>query len=308
MSIVKSLSVGNGDMFYIKHNSDNFTIIDCCMSEDNKERIVKELKEKSTGNEIVTRFISTHPDDDHICGLGYLHQHMNLLNFYCVENEATKPDETDDFDQYCALRDDLKKVFHIYQGCSRKWMNLSDDTRKTAGIDILWPDTENQLYQQALQDAKDGISWNNMCPIVKYGVQGGATILWMGDLESGFMEEIKDSLELPEVDILFAPHHGRDSGEVPPEWLEQMAPSLIVIGEALSEHLNYYYPYNTITQNSAGDITFDCVAGKVHIYVSNWKYSVDFLEEDGQGYSYGNYIGTLSTKAGNAAAAAGSSF
>ena len=26
MSIVKSLSVGNGDMFYIQHNSDNFTI------------------------------------------------------------------------------------------------------------------------------------------------------------------------------------------------------------------------------------------------------------------------------------------
>ena len=29
MSIVKSFSVGNGDMFYINHGSDNFTIIDC---------------------------------------------------------------------------------------------------------------------------------------------------------------------------------------------------------------------------------------------------------------------------------------
>jgi hypothetical protein len=35
MSIVKSLSVGNGDMFYIQHGSDNFTIIDCCLSDDN---------------------------------------------------------------------------------------------------------------------------------------------------------------------------------------------------------------------------------------------------------------------------------
>ena len=32
MSIVKSLSVGNGDMFYIQHNSDNFTVIDCFLS------------------------------------------------------------------------------------------------------------------------------------------------------------------------------------------------------------------------------------------------------------------------------------
>jgi hypothetical protein len=28
MNTVKSYSVGNGDMLYIKHNSDNFTIID----------------------------------------------------------------------------------------------------------------------------------------------------------------------------------------------------------------------------------------------------------------------------------------
>lgn len=30
MSIVKSYAVGAGDMFYIRHNTDNFTIIDCC--------------------------------------------------------------------------------------------------------------------------------------------------------------------------------------------------------------------------------------------------------------------------------------
>lgn len=31
MTIIKSFSVGNGDMFAIRHHSDNFTIIDCCM-------------------------------------------------------------------------------------------------------------------------------------------------------------------------------------------------------------------------------------------------------------------------------------
>ena len=38
MSIIKSLSVGYGDMFYIKHNSDNFTIIDCNLEDDNENR------------------------------------------------------------------------------------------------------------------------------------------------------------------------------------------------------------------------------------------------------------------------------
>lgn len=45
MSVIKSFSVGNGDMFYIKHNSDNFTIIDCNMDETNKENIVSEIPE-----------------------------------------------------------------------------------------------------------------------------------------------------------------------------------------------------------------------------------------------------------------------
>ena len=65
MSIIKSFSVGEGDMFYIDHNSDNFSIIDCCMDDSNKEVITQEIRDKSSKKGIV-RFISTHPDEDHI--------------------------------------------------------------------------------------------------------------------------------------------------------------------------------------------------------------------------------------------------
>ena len=44
MSIIKSISVGNGDMFYIKHCSSNFTIIDCNMDETNKKEITEKLQ------------------------------------------------------------------------------------------------------------------------------------------------------------------------------------------------------------------------------------------------------------------------
>lgn len=43
MSIIKTLSVGNGDMFYIKHGSDNFTIIDCNIIDDLQKQIVEEI-------------------------------------------------------------------------------------------------------------------------------------------------------------------------------------------------------------------------------------------------------------------------
>ena len=81
---------------------------------------------------------------------------------------------------------------------------------------------------------------------------------------------------------------------MPPTWLDKIKPKLIVVGEAPSEHLHYYPGYNTITQNSAGDVTLECEAGKAHIYVSDVDYSVDFLEDEGQPHTdHGWYIGTL---------------
>lgn len=290
MSIVKSLSVGEGNMFYIKHGSDNFTIIDCCMSEQDRAGIVKELKSESK-NKGVTRFISTHPDDDHFRGLAYLNENMPIRNFYCVKNKATKPDKTDDFDKYCALRDDSDKAFYLSKGCSRKWMNKGDRKRGGAGIRILWPITRNKDYKEALKKAKDGESFNNISIIMEYGLNNGATILWMGDLKTDFMEKIEDEITMDAADILFAPHHGRD--KVPKDWLDDMDPKLVIIGEAPSKHLNYYEGYDTITQNSAGDIILKCISEKTHIYVSNWNYSVDFLDDEGMSDTYGKYIGTL---------------
>lgn len=292
MSIVKSFSVGEGDMFYIKHGNDNFTIIDCCISEEDGSDIIAELKSESKNKDVI-RFISTHPDDDHIRGLAYLNEEMNLLNFYCVKNEATKPDETDDFDEYCALRDDPGKSFYLYKGCYRRWMNQNNEERGSSGINILWPITSNENYKEELNKAKEGKNPNNISPMVKYSLNGGATILWMGDLETDFMEKIKDDITIPDVNILYAPHHGRDSGKVPKDWLEDMNPKIVIIGEAPSKDLNYYEGYDTITQNSAGDIIFECVTNKVHIYVSNWNYSVDFLDDENIPNTYGNYIGTL---------------
>ena len=295
MSIVKSFSVGDGDMFYIKHGNDNFTIIDCCMSEEDRSYIVRELKSESK-NKGVSRFISTHPDDDHFRGLAYLNRNMPILNFYCVKNEATKPDKTDDFDEYSALRDDSDKAFHLKRGCSRKWLNDSNNERGCSGIHILWPITTNKHYKEALTKAKEGKSFNNISAIVKYSLNNGATILWLGDLETGFMEEIKDEITMDAADILFAPHHGRGTGKVPTDWLDDMDPKIVIIGEAPSKDLNYYAGYDTITQNSAGDIILECVSGKTHIYVSNQSYSVDFLDDEGISDNYWNYIGTLKGK------------
>ena len=282
-------------MFYIKHGSSNFTIIDCNMDDTNKETITDEIISESSEKDI-KRFISTHPDEDHIHGLQYLDDKIGIVNFYCVANEATKDDETEDFKRYKELRDSEKKAFYIYRGCSRCWMNKDDEEKKygSSGINILWPITENEDYKSELSNVKNGESPNNISPIIKYSLNGGVTVLWFGDLENSFMEKIKDTIELPEADIIFAPHHGRKSGKIPKEWMDSINPKIVIIGEAPSEKINYLSDYNTITQNTAGDIILDCDSGFVDIYVANENYSVEFLENKKKADNYnGTYIGTL---------------
>jgi len=274
MAIVKSFSVGDGDMFAIRHNSDNFTIIDCYLDINNKERIIEQLRILKE-NKNIFRFISTHPDEDHILGLELIDEEFRILNFYCVENQADKKDKIDSFIKYCDLRDNKKKAFYIHKDCQRKWMNKGDDKRGSSGIKILWPVKENKYYKEELQKAKKGESPNNISPIITYSV-GDFKFIWFGDLETEFMEKIENNIKLPQVDFVFAPHHGRNSGKLPSRWLKQLNPRLIIIGEASHEDLNYYQGYNTITQNSAGDITFEIKEDLVEIYVSNPNYSCKF--------------------------------
>lgn len=297
MSIVKSFSVGYGDMFYIKHGSENFTVIDCYIDDENEDDIISEIKRESKDKKI-TRFISTHPDDDHIKGLKKYNEKNSIVNFYCVENKATKKDSTEDFNEYCKLRDGEKSYF-IYRGCARKWMNESGKDDKgeyigSSGICILWPNRSNKYFKEALEKAKEGESPNNISPIIRYAVEGGPRILWFGDLEEDFFENIKGDLDIDEADIVFAPHHGRTSGKIPTDILEKINPKLIIIGEAPSEHLYYYPEYNTITQNSAGDIILDC-GENVDIYVSSSSYGMrDYLKDKYKSDKYGGfYIGTL---------------
>ena len=293
MSKIKSFSVGNGDMFYIRHNSDNLTIIDCCLAESSKQRIVRELASEQRQNDI-TRFISTHPDQDHIQGISYLFDQLRVTSFYCVKNAATKQVRTADFSRYRQLHNFTKKARYIHKGCRWKWMNVGDHRRGSAGLEILWPDRRNQHFQQALREAQRGGSPNNISPIIQYSLNDGVRALWMGDLETDFMEAITSQVVLPKADLLFAPHHGRKSGRVPKKWLDKIQPRIIVVGEAPSSDLSYYSGYNTITQNSAGDIVYDCHSEQMHIYVENPRYSVDFLQNARRGNRYGGYyLGSL---------------
>lgn len=294
MSIIKSFSVGNGDMFYIKHGTDNFTIIDCNLIEEVKDNILEELDKQRKGKNI-QRFITTHPDDDHIHGLKDLNEHIKIINFYCVNNNISS-DGSPDFDEYCKLRDS-NNAYYIEKGCLRRWMNKKGNGRGSSGINILWPDINNQTFKEELEKIETGKtdSPNNISPIIKYSLEDGITALWFGDLENDYLDNIKDYVNFSKADVIFAPHHGRKTGKIPKSVLDLIKPKLIIIGEADPEHLDYYDGYNTITQNSAKNIVLDCGNMEVDIYTTS-DFNHDYLKQKNKDKKWKSgeiYRGTL---------------
>ena len=276
MSIVKSFSFPEGeirgDMFYIKHGSNNFTVIDCFLSEgdganDRMNEIIQEIKHESANR--ICRFISTHPDNDHIKGIEKLDEEWEILNFYAVNN--SRPADKDDasLTRYQWLL--ANKNYEIKRGIKRKWLNDKDSERGSSGLHFLWPDLDNAAFKKALKSVSVGNDINDICPILVYSIDGGAKFMWMGDLETGmqqaYYDEYKDSI--PQVDILFHPHHGRKSGEVPEELMKALNPKIVVVGNAPAKDINYGDSSKTITQNSAGDILFENEDNEVHVYTKN---------------------------------------
>ena len=295
MSKVKSFSVGNGDMFYINHNSDNFTTIDCCLADGVKKDILNEIESESL-KKGVCRFISTHPDDDHIKGIVAFDDKFKIKNFYRVDNNTTKKDtETDDFKRYKELRDDNKKSFELEKGCSRKWMNVSGDGRNHSYLYCLWPIKDNEKYKKALKTAAEGGSPNDISPAVQY-LDDDFSFLWMGDMGTEMQEEFDCKVTNKHTTIVFAPHHGRKTGHIPKSLMDKLTPKLIIVGEAPSDELDYYSDHDTITQNTAGNILFETNGDYLDIFVSesSYKKTDGMVQNSNHGSHNGmKYLGSI---------------
>lgn len=277
-TIVKSFSFPKGeirgDTFYIKHGVDSFTVIDCYLltnseyDENNRQKeIIDEIVKESNGR--IRRFISTHPDHDHIAGIEELFRRWSTENFYAVSNEIPENKDDSSLTKYIEIK--KKYNYSIEEGISRKWLNDGDNEHGSSGINFKWPILTNQAFKDALTKVKNGEEVNNICPVFTYTIKEGARYMWMGDLLTGMQEEYYSACKnnIPKVDILFQPHHGRTTGAVPEELLNAIDPQIIIIGNAPSKHIDYGDSRKTITQNAAGDLTFVNEDDYIHIYSQN---------------------------------------
>ena len=273
------LNVKNGDCNILEHSNGNTTVVDIC---NGKDCLKKTLSLESTtlgnfhqkenpenpicylndlGKETITRFVLTHPDMDHMDGLDILLRKFKFKEFLNVKNNKVIQSFSE-FNQYD------KKDWDIYKRLKGNFRekNLYSGEVVDESLIILSP-TKNIVRDAMIKKDFNISSYVLLWQIGKY------KIILAGDSDDVAWNHILDTHRelVSNVDILLAPHHGRDSSR-DYSFLDILKPKYTFIGNAKSEHLEYkqYKKYGqTITNNQAGNIIAQLEDNGLNILVEN---------------------------------------
>lgn len=321
MSIVHFLNVLEGDCNIIQHDTGRITVIDVSNADnhdDTPAEIAKKAsiarqqmysmrvpigkinynQKKEPDNPIdylndhinasdIFRFIITHPDMDHLDGIKDLFDSFNIINIWDTDNNKEIEDfngggyNPEDWYFYKSIRDgkpENRKTF--LAGDSLQFFN--EDL-----IHILAPTKE------LVEDANESGDFNDSSFVLLYTppkVGGGHwKILFAGDSHDKSWEHIVANYKslVTNVDILLAPHHGRDSNR-DYKFLDILRPKVTLFGNASSEYLAYEkYTGIKITNNQAGYVILDINSDNLNIYVKNKSFADDYRKK--QGWSEASY-------------------
>jgi len=227
----------------------------------------------------IWRFIVTHPDMDHLDGIKDLYSEFAITHTWDTNNnkEFAPSDKfvkynREDWDFYKNIRDGK------YTGTKRLTPHAGDEENywKDDDIKILCPTPGLVKNANATGDYNDASYALLFTPLKKDGTRW--KILFAGDTHDDSWDYIlknhKD--EVANIDILFAPHHGRDSSRKY-DFLDVLKPRMTLFGNASSDHLAYNkYPPIRITNNQAGYVVVKCLAYGLYIYVKNQEFMKDF--------------------------------
>jgi hypothetical protein len=221
---------------------------------------------------------------DHLHGIKDFCSVFRPWNFWDTANTKEFDDgafdngryDEEDWSFYKNLRDtdpgtDPKRLVY-YSGDANEY--YKDD-----GISILAP---TKKLIDAGNEAED---WNDASYVLLYRACK-QKILFAGDSDDGTWEHILKNWKaaVTNVDVLIAPHHGRDSGR-DFSFLNTVNPRLTLFGNANSEHLAYgawsSRGLEVITNNQAGYIVLDIGNGGISIYVKNKSFAEAFTAEKG---------------------------
>lgn len=314
MSKIHFLNVLEGDCNIIQHDSGRVSVIDISaayndydtaeeiavknsqLRKDMHERTQvpsdkKDYKQKKIpdnpivylkkfGVKDIFRFIITHPDMDHLDGIQDLFTEFNIGNVWDTDNKKEISDKAgsggynmEDWKFYKSIRD----CKHV--PCKRLtyFSNDSNQYYNEDYMEILSPTLKT------LDQCNKSSNWNDSSYVILYTPPkkngGNWKILFSGDSEDLTWDHILEnhSEKIKDIDVLLAPHHGRDSGRSF-DFLNTVNPKATLFGNANYKHLAYdkYKSNLKITNNQAGYVILDITESYLDVYVKNLEFARDF--------------------------------
>lgn len=310
MAVIHFLNVKQGDCSCIQHNNGHISVIDVFNASkpsieegisdgiefaekrvkgnfNQKEHPVNPIEYLQQHNiQQVFRFILTHPDMDHLGGIKDFFETFHPTNFWDTDNTkevdsfTKSPYSKADWDFYKDLRNgkyEQTKRLTLFAGAKGQYFNINED--KTLGGDglyILAPTPELVAEANRTDDFND-------CSYVILYRSGSRRIIFGGDSHDKTWNHILNNYEsdVKDVDLLIAPHHGRDSGRSY-DFLDIVRPKLTFFGNANSEHLAYSAWSNRklpfITNNQGNCLLADINSDTMSIYATYENFARKFTE------------------------------
>jgi len=306
MGVLHFLNVMEGDCTIIEHSSGRVTVLDV-----NNASIPEKLSEaqllankimelsaglkgnfgqaghpvnpvqymRDRGIKNVFRFILSHPDMDHMGGIKDFFEEFGPPNFWDTDNteekDFAKPCKynEDDWRFYKSLRDgahaDIKRLVK-YSGDVGSYWNQDPDGAHD-GLHILAP------TRKIVHDAND-CGDNNDCSYVLLYRNSHFKIVLAGDSHDESWAHILQNhkADVTNVDLLIAPHHGRDSDRTY-DFLDVLRPKMTFFGCAPSEHVAYdawsRRELEYITNNQANCMIVTPAGCDLDLYVTNESFA-----------------------------------
>ena len=131
-TIVHFIDVGQGNMVLVQCTSGTNFVVDCNITEDNKERVLKYVASQIGSGSRLHAFICTHRDSDHMRGVRTLHNQFPIREVWDSGYPGTSTD-TDEYKAYMQLRRDVghrvieKQTFKDYGLTRFRYMSGKDD-------------------------------------------------------------------------------------------------------------------------------------------------------------------------------------
>ena len=173
---------------------------------------------KDRGLTSVFRFVSTHPDMDHLDGIKAFFEEFRPANFWDTGNTGARrrvrtlqPGRLGILRRAAGRKAGVRPAAAPLSLPARGGVSTTGARRVRAGA------TAFTCWRRGVSTGRrTRRSWNDSSYVILYRTSGGKRILFAGDSHDSTWEHLLANWggSVAGIDVLIAPHHGRDSGRV----------------------------------------------------------------------------------------------